>query len=139
MCGRSKAMAQCRASRRKALGTPSMPLSPESFTRSLADATRLRILMLLHENDELCVCELTEALALPQPKISRHLAVLRETGMLLDRRAGLWIHYRRHPDLPAWALDALSAIARGCKGTHPFGEDRLRLSRLALSPAATCG
>ena len=47
-----------------------MSLTPENFTRSLADPTRLRILVLLLER-ELCVCELTQALSLPQPKISR--------------------------------------------------------------------
>jgi ArsR family transcriptional regulator len=116
-----------------------MPLTPESFTRALADATRLRILVLLLGHDELCVCELTEALALPQPKISRHLAVLREAGMLLDRRAGLWIHYRLHPDVPVWALDALTAVSKGCIGKQPFELDRARLTRLTASASGTCG
>ena len=72
-------------------------MSPDQFTRALAEPTRLRMLMLLHDQPERCVCELTQALAMAQPKISRHLAVLRETGILVDRRQGLWIHYRIHP------------------------------------------
>lgn len=93
--------------------------------------------MLLATHDELCVCELTEALALSQPKISRHLAVLREAGIVLDRRS--WIHYRIHPDLPAWAFDALNAVARGCIGKQPFEEDRRSLSRLTIRRTGTCG
>jgi len=56
---------------------------------------------------------------------------MRETGVLLDRRAGLWIHYRLHPDLPTWALEVLSALARGCAGQAPFEGDRVRLARPA--------
>ena len=106
-----------------------MPFPPENLTHALSDLTRLRILMLLLPIGERCVCDLTLALDLPQPKISRHLAVLRETGLLLDRRAGLWIHYRLHPDLPSWAGDALAAIGRGCNRQEPFEADRARLDR----------
>ena len=115
-----------------------MTLNPESFAKTLADATRLRILMLLQARDELCVCELTATLDLPQPKISRHLAILREAEMLLDRRRGTWVYYRIHPDLPAWARDALTAIARGCSGTQPFAQDWERLTGLATGTIATC-
>lgn len=99
----------------------------ETFTKALADQTRLRILLLLVGKDELCVCELTQALELAQPKISRHLAVLRESGLLLDRKAGLWVHYRLHPDLPCWALDVLENVRLGSEGELPFHTDRQRL------------
>ena len=115
-----------------------MALTPESFARTLADPTRLRILMLLQVRDELCVCELTAALDLPQPKISRHLAILRETEMLLDRRKGTWIYYRLHPGLPAWALDALAAVASGCSGTQPYEQDWERLASLSQDSTGTC-
>ncbi len=114
-----------------------MSLPPENLTHALSDLTRLRILMLLLPCGERCVCDLTLALDLPQPKISRHLAVLRETGLLLDRRAGLWIHYRLHPDLPAWALDALAAFRRGCNRQEPFDADQARLARPAGQGAET--
>ena len=61
--------------------------------RALGDETRLRIVALL-AHGELCVCHLQEALALNQPHISRHLAVLRAAGVVADRRAGSWVHYR---------------------------------------------
>ena len=115
-----------------------MALHPENLTRALADLTRLRILMLLPPGEERCVCELTQALELPQPKISRHLAVLRETGILRDRRAGLWIHYQLHPDLPPWAIEALVALGQGCQAQEPFDQDRQRLARSQAPGVAAC-
>lgn len=117
----------------------SMTTTPENLTRAMADTTRLRILMLLADESEQCVCDLTVSLELPQPKISRHLAILRETGVLFDRRAGQWIHYRLHPDIPAWAMDAIKSIARGSIGKEPFNEDRERLVQSAKRNDKNCG
>ena len=116
-----------------------MTPTPEQFTRALADPTRLRMVVLLSNNTELCVCGLNKTLELPQPKISRHLAILRESGVFLDRRAGKWIHYRLHPDLPAWALNAVNAIAGGCVGKQPYEADRHRLSEAVDRASGTCG
>ncbi|HVT80086.1 MAG TPA: metalloregulator ArsR/SmtB family transcription factor [Phycisphaerae bacterium] len=68
-------------------------ISPECLFRAFADPTRLRILHLLVPG-ELCVCDIVEVLRVPQPKISRHLAYLRRSGLVLARREGLWMHYR---------------------------------------------
>ncbi|MEB4589856.1 metalloregulator ArsR/SmtB family transcription factor [Candidatus Thiothrix sp. Deng01] len=100
----------------------------EAFTKALSDQTRLRILLLLVGGDERCVCELTQALELAQPKISRHLAILRETGLLLDRKSGLWVYYRLHPELPQWALDVLAGLQTGSLGQEPFAGDGVRLA-----------
>ncbi len=61
--------------------------------QSLEEETRLRILALLMEAGELCVCDLIAILQLPQSTISRHLAHLRNAGWLQDRREGVWIYY----------------------------------------------
>lgn len=61
--------------------------------RALGDETRVRIVALL-SHGELCVCHVEQALALPQPMISRHLAVLRAAGVVEARRAGTWVYYR---------------------------------------------
>jgi len=60
--------------------------------RALGDETRLRTLFLLAER-ELCVCELVAVLEMPQGKVSRHLAQLKQAGMVSDRREGTWIYY----------------------------------------------
>jgi ArsR family transcriptional regulator, arsenate/arsenite/antimonite-responsive transcriptional repressor len=61
--------------------------------QSLEDETRLRIMALLLEEGELCVCDLMAVLKLPQSTVSRHLSHLKNAGWLKDRREGVWIHY----------------------------------------------
>jgi ArsR family transcriptional regulator len=65
----------------------------ETVFKALADATRLRIVGLLLAGD-VCVCHIHEALRIPQPKASRHLAYLRRSGLVTARRDGTWMHYR---------------------------------------------
>ena len=73
----------------------------------LSDETRLGIVLLLRERGELCVCDLCTALEQSQPKTSRHLAMLRESGLLLDRKQGKWVHYRLSPHIPSWAAQVI--------------------------------
>lgn len=80
---------------------------PLQFYKDLADETRLKSLLLIQREGELCVCELMVALDEIQPKISRHLALLRNNKVVLDRRQGQWIYYRLNPDLPQWAKAVL--------------------------------
>jgi ArsR family transcriptional regulator, arsenate/arsenite/antimonite-responsive transcriptional repressor len=61
--------------------------------RALADETRLRILGLLLNSGELCVCDITATLQLPQSTVSRHLSYLKNAGWVIDRREGVWIIY----------------------------------------------
>jgi ArsR family transcriptional regulator len=79
-----------------------------SFYKALAEQTRLLSLLLIDAEGELCVCELMAALELPQPHVSRHLAQLRKSGVLADRRQGQWVYYRLHPQLPDWMREVLS-------------------------------
>ena len=60
--------------------------------KALSDETRLRIIKLL-ERGELCVCDITAALDMVQPKVSFHLSALKEAGLIKDRKQGKWIHY----------------------------------------------
>ncbi len=110
-------------------------MTADEFFPALADPTRLRCLLLLVTEGELCVCELTHALNESQPKISRHLATLREAGIVSDRREGLWIHYRLNPDLPSWAREILTTASQANATAKPFAQDRKRL-RGAPTPTA---
>src|SRR5512144_64635 len=60
--------------------------------KALSDETRLRVIKLLEEG-ELCVCDITAALDMSQPKVSFHLSTLKEAGLIKDRKQGKWIHY----------------------------------------------
>jgi ArsR family transcriptional regulator len=109
----------------------------ETFTKALADQTRLRLLLLLANGRELCVCEFTQALELAQPKISRHLAILREASVLQDRKAGLWVYYCLHPELPPWAQEVLASLQSGSTNEAIFQLDQQRLST-AERQVASC-
>lgn len=90
---------------------PHMNINPLQLYKCLSDDTRLKAILLIRLEQELCVCELTEALQLSQPKVSRHLAQLRGCGLLADRREGQWVYYRLNPDLAAWALKVIALTA----------------------------
>jgi ArsR family transcriptional regulator len=115
-----------------------MELAPEQLFLALSDATRLRSLFMLAEEGELCVCELTYALEVVQPKISRHLAMLRTAGIVADRRQGQWIYYQIHPELPAWALAVIKATVAGAREQQPFMRDRAVLAEMPNRPGAAC-
>jgi ArsR family transcriptional regulator len=66
--------------------------------KSVADETRLVILTMLHDG-EMCVCEIMEALPISQPAVSRHLRILRQTGLITDRRQGKWVFYSLSPEV----------------------------------------
>ncbi|GGW49456.1 metalloregulator ArsR/SmtB family transcription factor [Alishewanella tabrizica] len=88
------------------------PLTPLSLCKLLSDDTRLNTVLLIQSEQELCVCELTTALNETQPKISRHLAMLRKAGLLQDRRQGQWVFYRLADDLPVWMSESLKQFAQ---------------------------
>jgi ArsR family transcriptional regulator len=93
--------------------------------------------LLLWEYEELCVCQLTQAIGAAQPHMSRHLGQLREAGLVIDRREGLWIHYRINPDLPAWVANLLGETAAGVKDITPFVNDLAALAAVPDRPDAT--
>ncbi|MCU7939263.1 MAG: metalloregulator ArsR/SmtB family transcription factor [gamma proteobacterium symbiont of Bathyaustriella thionipta] len=111
---------------------------PTQLFKSVSDETRLRCLSLLVQEGELCVCELTYALKLPQPKISHHLANLRKARWVIDRKEGLWIYYRLNPELPQWAMTMIQASIMGIKNDAPYASDLLTLLEMTDRPVNTC-
>lgn len=81
--------------------------------KCLSDETRLMLVLLIAREQSLCVCEMTYALEESQPKVSRHLAQLRQCGLLIDQREGQWVYYRLSPQLPGWAQEIIDAGAEG--------------------------
>lgn len=100
--------------------------SPVILFKALSDETRLRILNLLFEG-ELCVCELMDALQMPQPRISHQLSILKAADLVVDRREGKWIIYclrqREEEDLASSVLRALRSAMEG----GAWEQDRIRL------------
>jgi ArsR family transcriptional regulator, arsenate/arsenite/antimonite-responsive transcriptional repressor len=104
-----------------------MLTQPIDLFRLLGDETRLRCLALLAAHGELCVCELTQVLGVSQPKISRHLATLRESGLVSDRRLGVWVYYRLRTDLSGWAQRILGEAVAGSRTLTPYRHDHAAL------------
>lgn len=78
--------------------------------KALADDTRLRILRLLQELGELCVCDVETGLDITQSRASRHMTLLRQAGLVEDRRDGQWVYYRIAEPLAPAAASALASI-----------------------------
>lgn len=115
-----------------------MKIAADTVFTALSHPLRLRVLLLMRQEGELCVCELTHVLGVSQPMISRHLAQLRQGRLVSDRRQGQWIYYRLHDKLPGWARQVLADTAAGVAGQAPFAGDRAALSSMPNRPGAAC-
>lgn len=93
--------------------------------KALGEQTRMRIAMLLI-GQELCVCDLTEVLRLPQSTISRHMTQLRQSGLVVDRRDGIWTHYRLADDKVVRDISQL--LDNSFRNTQPYKGDQKRLA-----------
>jgi len=113
-------------------------MKPETLFGIFSDQTRLRALILIQSESEACVCELTYALKESQPKISRHLALMRESGLVESRREGTWMHYRFSPDLPNWVVQVIEQIFTGLASQSPFREDHIQLQKMKNRPERNC-
>lgn len=103
------------------------------FFRALADRTRLRLLNLIGDS-EVCVCYFVDVLKISQPKISRHLAYLRDAGIVSARRDGKWMHYRiaELEDLTAKRL--LADVLERLKSDEALKAERSKLEKICCSP-----
>ena len=109
-------------------------INADALIQALADGTRLRALVLLSRETSLCVCELTAALDVSQPKMSRHLAALRALDIVEDARIANRVFYRLHPDLPDWARGVVDRLAEGLEGTPDFATVQRRLHEFPNRP-----
>jgi ArsR family transcriptional regulator len=86
--------------------------------KAIADPARLRLLsiVLSHEGQEACVCDLTPYFDLTQPTISHHLKVLHDTGLLDREKRGTWVFYKARPEAMAALVTLLSPASGGISG-----------------------
>ena len=98
--------------------------------KAFSDETRLRILFLLAER-ELCVCEIVAVLDAPQGRISRHLAQLKHSGLVTDRRDGTWIYYGLAPPAHDLARRLVAYLKKDAGPLEVVQQDRQRLDDLA--------
>ncbi len=100
---------------------------PHQFFKLLSDETRVRCLMLVARHGEICVGDLSFALQESQPKVSRHLALLRSCGILIDQRKGQWVYYQRSDQLPRWTQKLIDDLIASKCLQQVYQQDILRL------------
>jgi len=112
---------------------------PVEIFKALSDETRLRLVNLFLQTDEdLCVCEMVDALELPQYQISKHLAILKNAGLLQASREGTWVYHRLEREESLLLRDLFKVLSRHLN-QQTFTEDAARLlQRLALREEGKC-
>ena len=113
-------------------------MEPSAFFKCISDPTRLNLVLLVLAEGELCVCEFAAALQQSQPKVSRHLAQLRNCGLLSDRRAGQWVFYNLHPQLPLWCKTVITQVLHQNASTIAAEQARLTAFKGGPDRAAVC-
>lgn len=112
--------------------------NPVEIFKALGDETRLRLVNLFLQADEdLCVCEMVDALELPQYQISKHLTILKNAGLLQASRRGTWVYYRLDRETP-FLRDLGKMLSRHLK-QPAFAADAAKVKqRLSLREAGRC-
>jgi ArsR family transcriptional regulator len=98
--------------------------------KALSDKTKIRILKILQEKDELCVCEIMQALDISQSRASRNLGILKEAGFVKDRREGTWIYYSLDTEeITPYSPAILNLMKEWLEDEGIIQEDRERLKK----------
>ncbi len=101
-----------------------------AITRALSDENRLRVLLALR-GGELCVCQLVELLQLAPSTVSKHMAVLRQAGLVDLRREGRWVYYRiAGKDAPTPVREAIDWVCNAAAGSERAVKDAKRLGKI---------
>lgn len=98
----------------------------EKIFKALADRNRLRILKML-EARPLCVCEITHVMGIAQPSVSRHLAILRDAGLVEDRKNGQWMIYSLSNDTDDTVATLITSLRRWGNDDPQAAADRAKL------------
>ena len=107
---------------------------PHQFFKLLSDETRVRCLLMIAREQRVCVGELTQALNESQPKISRHLALLRSSGVVVDTRQGQWVFYRLSDQLPGWMKKQIQGLVESNCLKKEYQQDMQRLAEMESRP-----
>lgn len=107
-----------------------------TIAKALADGNRMRVIAVLMENDELCVCQITEMLQLAPATVSRHMSVLQNARLVRSRKEGRWVYYRLMDTFPGllrhWLMASLADSPEVAADRHNL------LSILSCEPDDLC-
>ena len=107
--------------------------------KALSDPIRLRIVLLLQAEGELCVCDLMAVLKLPQSTVSRHLAYLKRSCWVDIRRQGVWMYYQLSQESCSICRELLEILKQHAGDLPEAAADRKALSAFLKDKTSTCG
>jgi len=97
--------------------------------KAISDETRIRIMKILLEKENLCVCEIMQALDITQTRASKNLRILKDAGFVVDKREGSWIHYSVNKDTTNKYCEAISSLIKEwLNDSELVAEDKIRLA-----------
>ena len=110
-----------------------------TVTKALGDPNRVRALLALLQ-EELCVCQVVELLGLAPSTVSKHMAVLKQAGLVESRKEGRWVYYRAAAtEVPAEVTEVLDWVSNCCSGSREAQDDSRNLKGiLSMNPEELC-
>jgi DNA-binding transcriptional ArsR family regulator len=110
-----------------------------AVTKALGDPNRVRALLALIQ-EELCVCQVVELLGLAPSTVSKHMAILKQAGLVESRKEGRWVYYRAGAhEVSEEVREVLNWVSNRCSGSREVQEDRRSLkSILSMDPEQLC-
>jgi DNA-binding transcriptional ArsR family regulator len=110
-----------------------------TLLQALGDEQRLRIMgLLLVQSEGTCVCELVDALCIPQYQVSRQLSALRDAGLVSGEKRGVWVYYQVSPGLSPLAKSMLETLATHLNSDDVTHDKDRFTQRLALRKNGVC-
>ncbi|MBT1070503.1 ArsR/SmtB family transcription factor [Pelotalea chapellei] len=106
--------------------------------KALADPIRLRIVLLLQSEGELCVCDLMAVLKLPQSTVSRHLAYLKRSCWVDIRRQGVWMYYQLSRESCQMCRELLETLKKSVGNLPEAESDRKAFAEFKKKPPSAC-
>jgi len=109
----------------------------EKIIKALADKNRLRMVYLLNEKQDLCVCEITDIIGLSQPTISSHLRLLENAGLVESDKDGLWVNYNINSYADLFSRKLIEMICKDLRKDKQIISDLKKLK--AIDRDKICG
>lgn len=100
------------------------------ITKALADKSRIRILCLLKNKKDLCVCEITEFIGLAQPTISSHLKLLENAGLIESYKDGLWVNYNIANGLDSFSMQIIETLYKNLENDKQIKVDEEKAKKI---------
>lgn len=106
--------------------------------KALSDPIRLRMILLLQSEGELCVCDLMAVLKLPQSTVSRHLAYLKRSCWVDTRREGVWMYYQLSRESCQMCRELLDTLQKNVSTLAEAVADRKALTEFLKNKSPSC-